>query len=130
MPRSLIVVGVQNGFCEDESLAVTGGTGVAAGISSFLAAHRSESALARDAVWAQRSGESLLASTPVAASSPAQCVDDAPEAALHRDLDAVVPFLKIVDVIMPEGQCAAAHSGFEGHTGDERALPEIRTMRE
>ena len=37
MPNALIIVDVQNDFCEGGSLAVAGGAGVAAGISRLLA---------------------------------------------------------------------------------------------
>ena len=39
MTSALIVVDVQNDFCEGGSLAVSGGRAVASGISAFLAAH-------------------------------------------------------------------------------------------
>src|SRR5690349_10834641 len=42
MSRALIIVDVQNDFCEGGSLAVAGGAEVAAAISSFVAAHRGE----------------------------------------------------------------------------------------
>ncbi|HEX6246258.1 MAG TPA: isochorismatase family protein [Nocardioidaceae bacterium] len=48
--RALLVVDVQNDFCEGGSLAVAGGRSVAAGISSFLGSHAHQ----YDAVIASR----------------------------------------------------------------------------
>ena len=42
MKRALIMVDVQNDFCEGGSLAVEGGAAVAAGLTDFLAEHADE----------------------------------------------------------------------------------------
>ena len=60
MTRALIVVDVQNDFCEGGSLAVNGGADVAARITRYVADHRDDYATVvatRDHQAAGRSGE-------------------------------------------------------------------------
>jgi nicotinamidase/pyrazinamidase len=124
--RALIVVDVQNDFCEGGSLAVAGGAAVAAGISAHLASRRQDYTLVvatRD--WHIAPGDHFADEPDFSASWPAHCVADAPGAAFHADLDAVVPFLDNVDVIVSKGEYAAAYSGFEGHTEDGRTLVDV-----
>jgi nicotinamidase/pyrazinamidase len=111
MTRALIIVDVQNDFCEGGSLAVAGGAAVAAEISSRLA----------DGDWdhvvATRDhhidpGEHFADEPDFATSWPAHCVAGTPGADFHPHLDT-----DRIEAVFEKGHQAAAYSGFEGHTG-------------
>jgi nicotinamidase/pyrazinamidase len=108
MTRALIVVDVQNDFCEGGSLAVEGGAAVAAAISAMLVARD------YDAVVATRDMHldpgSHFSDTPDFVESwPVHCVVATPGSELHPAFDT-----QRVDAIFDKGRHAAAYSGFEG----------------
>ena len=108
--RALIVVDVQNDFCEGGSLAVAGGAAVASAISEYLG----RDALSYDFVVATRDhhidpGTHFAAEPDYADSWPAHCVAGTPGADFHPNL-ANRPF----DAVFDKGDYAAAYSGFEG----------------
>lgn len=118
MTTALIVVDVQNDFCEGGSLAVTGGTQIA----SDIAAH-----LGRDFSLARGRGYTYVIATrdrhidPGAHFSdnpdyvdswPRHCVVGTPGADLNPAV-ARLPF----DAIFDKGAYTAAYSGFEGTIG-------------
>jgi nicotinamidase/pyrazinamidase len=116
MPTALLVVDVQNDFCEGGSLAVEGGAAVAAGISGLLAnADYTVVAATRDA---HRDPHEHFSSTPDYVDSwPPHCVVGTPGAELHPNFDT-----QRVDAIFDKGEWQAAYSGFEGVTGDGSSL--------
>jgi nicotinamidase/pyrazinamidase len=108
MTRALIVVDVQNDFCEGGSLAVQGGAAVAAAISAMLVARE------YDAVVATRDmhldpGDHFSDTPDFVDSWPVHCVVATPGAELHPAFDT-----QRVDAIFDKGRHAAAYSGFEG----------------
>jgi nicotinamidase/pyrazinamidase len=108
MTRALIVVDVQNDFCEGGSLAVEGGAAVAAGISAMLVARD------YDAVAATRDmhldpGDHFSDTPDFADSWPVHCVVATTGSELHPAFDT-----QRVDAIFDKGRHAAAYSGFEG----------------
>jgi nicotinamidase/pyrazinamidase len=108
MTRALIVVDVQNDFCEGGSLAVEGGAAVAAAISAMLVARD------YDAVVATRDmhldpGDHFSDTPDFVHSWPVHCVVASPGAELHPAFDT-----QRVDAIFDKGRHAAAYSGFEG----------------
>ena len=110
--RALIIVDVQNDFCEGGSLAVAGGAAVARGITGYLAAYRGRYA----AVAATRDchvdpGSHFSSHPDYASSWPPHCVAGTPGARFHPDLDTGP-----VDAVFSKGEHAAAYSGFEGST--------------
>ena len=114
MGRGLIIVDVQNDFCEGGSLAVAGGAEVAQRISAYLREHGGE----YDAVVASRDfhvdpGRHFSHSPDFVDTWPAHCRADTPGASFHPSLD-VVPIQAVFD----KGEHAAAYSGFEGSTRD------------
>jgi len=126
MARALIVVDVQNDFCEGGSLAVEGGAAVAGRISAHLAAHRSDYRLVvatRD--WHIDPGTHFAAEPDFSATWPAHCVAGTDGAAFHPALDTAVDFLGTVDAVVSKGAYEAAYSGFEGRTEDGMALAEL-----
>ena len=111
MSRVLIVVDVQNDFCEGGSLAVDGGARAAAAITAHL------DAKSYDHVVATRDrhidpGEHFSDHPDFVYSWPPHCVVGTPGAEFHPDLAA-----DRFDAVFDKGQHAAAYSGFEGHAG-------------
>lgn len=120
MPRALIVVDVQNDFCEGGSLPVAGGADVAFRINGLL--HRRQDAdpadRAYDVVVATRDhhidpGAHFADQPDFVDSWPAHCVVGTDGAAFHPNLDPQ-PF----DAVFLKGEYAAAYSGFEAKTAD------------
>jgi nicotinamidase/pyrazinamidase len=111
--RALIVVDVQNDFCEGGSLAVTGGAAVAAGISAYLAAGGDGYAH----VVASRDhhidpGDHFSDHPDFARSWPPHCVAGTHGEEFHPDLD-----ISRIEAVFSKGAYAAAYSGFEGTDG-------------
>jgi nicotinamidase/pyrazinamidase len=118
MTRALIVVDVQNDFCEGGSLPVTGGAAVAADVSAMLQAGADDYAhvvATRDhhvdpgAHWSDR--------PDYVESWPVHCEVGTHGEHFHADLDTTR-----VEEVFLKGEHAAAYSGFEGHTPDGEPL--------
>ncbi|PPK92000.1 nicotinamidase/pyrazinamidase [Kineococcus xinjiangensis] len=110
--RALVVVDVQNDFCEGGSLAVAGGAEVAAATSQLLA--RGE--LHYDHVVATQDfhidpGGHFSDSPDFVDSWPVHCRAGSYGALLHPSLDT-----RRIEAVFRKGQYAAAYSGFEGTT--------------
>ena len=117
MPKAVVVVDVQNDFCEGGSLAVAGGTEVARGVTARLAEGGYEHAVAtRD--HHIDPGEHFSDAPDFVASWPRHCVVGTPGVSLHPDLDTTR-----IEAIFDKGEYAAAYSGFEG-ASDGTALAE------
>ena len=116
MSRALLIVDVQNDFCEGGSLAVTGGAAVAAAISLYVANSDYDHVVAtRDA---HRDPVGHFASEPDYVDTwPRHCVVGTPGAEFHPGLD-----LQRVESVFDKGAFAAAYSGFEGVNGDGTPL--------
>ena len=117
--RALLIVDVQNDFCEGGSLAVAGGAAVARAITTYLAGPDREW---YDHVLATQDfhidpGEHFSAHPDYAVSWPPHCVVGTEGAQFHPDLDAG-PF----EEVFRKGQHAAAYSGFEGNSGSGNSL--------
>ncbi len=123
MSRALLVVDVQNDFCEGGSLAVPGGAAAAVAITGHVAAHRDGYALVvttRD--WhVDPAGHFAApgADPDYRGTWPVHCVAGSAGAEYHPSLhvDADVEVLK--------GEHAAAYSGFEGTAADGRGLDAV-----
>ena len=118
MARALIVVDVQNDFCEGGSLPVTGGARVASEISELLHhwARKDPKAPPYDVVVATKDhhvnpGEHWSREPDYVESWPVHCQVGTDGEAFHPNLDPQ-PF----DAIFLKGEHAAAYSGFEGRT--------------
>ena len=108
MSRVLIVVDVQNDFCEGGSLAVAGGAATASAISALLERG------GYDAVAATRDhhidpGTHFSATPDFVDSWPPHCVAGTPGAEFHPNLA-----WRGFDAVFDKGEYAAAYSGFEG----------------
>ncbi|SBT52652.1 isochorismatase family protein [Micromonospora auratinigra] len=118
MGNALIIVDVQNDFCEGGSLAVAGGAGVAAGISRLLAAEPQR----WDHVVATKDyhidpGAHFGNPPDYVDSWPRHCVVGTAGSEFHPDLAT-----GRVEAIFHKGEHAAAYSGFEGHGPDGECL--------
>jgi nicotinamidase/pyrazinamidase len=118
--RALLVVDVQNDFCEGGSLAVSGGAEVARRISEYVLGHASEySAIAATADWHEDPGEHFAAHPDFVDTWPPHCRIGTDGALFHP---AAEPALEHAEAIFRKGEHAAAYSGFEGFAteGGER----------
>lgn len=116
--RALLVVDVQNDFCEGGALAVTGGSEVAAAVTRFLA----ESGEDYSHVVATRDhhvdpGEHFSDDPDFVDTWPPHCRADSAGARFHPDLD-----LSRVEAVFSKGAYEAAYSGFEGVDESGRSL--------
>ena len=120
MAKALIVVDVQNDFCEGGSLAVAGGAEVAFRIGGLLHAWQETDVADReyDVVVATQDhhiepGHHFSEDPDFVDSWPHHCVVGSDGAAFHPNLDPQ-PF----HAIFRKGQYAAAYSGFDGKDPD------------
>jgi nicotinamidase/pyrazinamidase len=115
MTRALIIVDVQNDFCEGGSLAVTGGAAVAAGISAALATSSWDHVVATKDFHIDPGAH--FSDTPDFVDSwPVHCVAGSPGSQFHDELVTAA-----IEAVFHKGEYQAAYSGFEGHTGDDPA---------
>ncbi|MDJ0357180.1 isochorismatase family protein [Paenarthrobacter sp. PH39-S1] len=109
MAQALLIVDVQNDFCEGGSLAVAGGAALAAEISELLDATTDFDYVVATQDWHIDPGAHFSESPDFVHSWPVHCVADSRGAALHPDLDT-----ETIDAYFRKGRFAAAYSGFEG----------------
>ncbi|AYL36314.1 nicotinamidase [Streptomyces fungicidicus] len=128
MRRALIVVDVQNDFCEGGSLAVAGGADVAAAITELIgqapAGYRHVVAT-RDHHIAP--GGHFADNPDFVRSWPAHCVAGTEGVGFHPNFAPAVTSGS-VDAVFSKGAYSAAYSGFEG--ADENGTPLAEWLRE
>lgn len=112
MSRALIVVDVQNDFCEGGSLGVDGGARTAAAVTEHARAG------GYDHVVATRDhhidpGAHFSQTPDFVDSWPRHCVVGTAGAEFHADFDA-----SVAEEVFSKGQYTAAYSGFEGTAQD------------
>ena len=122
--RALIIVDVQNDFCEGGSLAVEGGAAVARDVSSLLASpdHGYAHVVATNDYHIDP-GSHFSDNPDYWQSWPVHCVAGSPGAAFHPALDPTR-----FEAVFRKGAHAAAYSGFEGV--DEKGTPLGDWLRE
>jgi nicotinamidase/pyrazinamidase len=116
--RALIIVDVQQDFCEGGSLAVAGGAAVAGRLTRYL----TERAGDYDAIVATRDrhvdpGDHFSANPDFLTSWPVHCVAGTAGADFHPALDTTG-----IEAVFDKGERAAAYSGFEGRDANGTAL--------
>jgi len=120
MSRALVIVDVQNDFCEGGSLAVAGGTAVARAISAYVAGAGYEHVVAtRD--HHVDPGAHFAGQPDFLDTWPAHCVVGTPGMELHADLDR-----RPIEAVFDKGEYAAAYSGFEGTFDGQRLADWLR----
>ncbi|WP_113702158.1 isochorismatase family protein [Nonomuraea lactucae] len=108
MGKALIVVDVQNDFCEGGSLAVPGGSEVVAAITRHMAEHGYDHVVAsRD--YHIDPGDHFSDRPDYVGRWPRHCVAGTPGADFHPSFD-----LAAVEEVFSKGAYEAAYSGFEG----------------
>jgi nicotinamidase/pyrazinamidase len=110
MTRALIVVDVQNDFCEGGSLAVTGGAAVAASVSALLAAPGGWDHVVATKDYHIDPGAHFGDPPDYVDSWPVHCVVGTGGVDFHPGL-----VTDRVEAVFTKGEHAAAYSGFEGH---------------
>lgn len=118
--RALIIVDVQNDFCEGGSLAVSGGAAVATAIADdVLARHESYAKIVTTQDWHINPGAHFSSTPDYVDSWPVHCVAGSTGAKLHPLL---APARELISETFRKGRYVAAYSGFEGHQGLESAV--------
>ena len=115
--RALIIVDVQNDFCEGGSLAVTGGAAVAHGINDLLAGDHGYDHVVATMDFHVDPGGHFSDDPDFVDSWPAHCVAGTNGVQFHPALD-VTP----VEAVFLKGRYSAAYSGFEGVDVDGTTL--------
>ncbi|WP_411086891.1 isochorismatase family protein [Streptomyces sp. 061-3] len=128
MHRALIVVDVQNDFCEGGSLAVAGGADVAAAITDLIG----EAQAGYRHVVATRDhhvdpGDHFSEQPDFEHSWPAHCVAGTEGVGFHPNFAPAVAS-GAIDAVFDKGAYAAAYSGFEGL--DENGVGLARWLRD
>lgn len=112
MTTALVVVDVQNDFCEGGSLAVNGGAAVAEHVAELIASGQYQTVVAtRD--HHIDPGSHFSDNPDYVDSWPRHCVAGTPGAELHEPLQNTM-FAAIFD----KGEYEAAYSGFEGKSSE------------
>lgn len=130
MRRALIVVDVQNDFCEGGSLAVAGGSDVAAAITDLIG----QTTAGYRHVVATRDrhvspGAHFSATPDYADSWPPHCVAGTEGVGFHPNLAPAIAS-GAVEAVFDKGAYEAAYSGFEGRDEDGTGLAEWLRARE
>jgi nicotinamidase/pyrazinamidase len=115
--RALIIVDVQNDFCEGGSLAVQGCADVARGISELLASRPDYAHIVATKDFHIEPGEHFSDHPDYRVSWPRHCVVGTAGADFHPQLDA-----SAVEAVFHKGRYTAAYSGFEGSDDDGTEL--------
>jgi nicotinamidase/pyrazinamidase len=123
--RALVIVDVQNDFCEGGSLAIAGGAEVARAISGYLASP--EGAVYAHIVATQDHHVDpvghFAADPDFVDTWPVHCVAGTSGADFHPALDT-----SRIEAVFRKGATSAAYSGFEG--ADEFGVPLAAWLRE
>jgi nicotinamidase/pyrazinamidase len=121
--RALLIVDVQNDFCEGGSLGVVGGQTVAHAISEYLAAPRGYDHVVATKDFHIDPGDHFSDTPDFAASWPRHCVVGTDGADFHPEFDH-----SAVEAVFTKGRYAAAYSGFDGT--DETGTPLADWLRQ
>ena len=114
---ALIIVDVQNDFCEGGSLAVAGGTAVAHGINDLLGTKHGYDHVVATKDFHIDPGGHFSANPDFVDSWPPHCVVTTDGVEFHPDLDTTP-----IEAVFKKGHYTAAYSGFEGADDDGTAL--------
>ena len=115
--RALIIVDVQNDFCEGGSLAVEGGAAVAQAISAHVNEHAGTyDHIVATADWHINPGDHFADEPDYVNTWPVHCVAGSAGSAFHPNLAGA---LDSIEAIFRKGEYSAAYSGFECFGIDE-----------
>lgn len=118
MPKALIIVDVQNDFCEGGSLATERGAEVAALISEYIETHHGDyEAIVATLDWHVNPGNHFSDTPDYKTSWPRHCVAESRGADTHENLDT-----DYIEAFFRKGAFEAAYSGFEGLLAPENSV--------
>lgn len=116
---ALVVVDVQQDFCEGGSLGVAGGSDVATAIANLLAnGAPGYTHVVATEDWHVEPGDHFSGEPDYTATWPSHCIAGTEGAELHPALAEAAAF-DHVEAVFRKGAYAAAYSGFEGTTDGE-----------
>lgn len=119
MRTALIIVDVQNDFCEGGSLAVAGGAAVAGEISEHIEQHHGDyDAIVATQDWHIFPGSHFSEDPDFRTSWPVHCVAETAGAEPHPELET-----DRIETWFRKGEYEAAYSGFEGLQAPELSTP-------
>lgn len=107
--RALIVVDVQNDFCEGGSLPVPGGAAVASAINDYLTGEPGYQHVVATQDFHVQPGDHFSDRPDYSSSWPPHCIAGSPGADFRPDLDT-----SRFEAVFRKGAYDAAYSGFEG----------------
>lgn len=122
--KALIIVDVQNDFCEGGSLAVTGGSDVAAAISDLLAGRTDYAHVVATKDFHVDPGDHFSDNPDFVTSWPRHCVVGTAGADFHPHFQ-----FNAVEAVFTKGEYSAAYSGFEGTDDDGTSLADWLRQR-
>ncbi|OJZ74732.1 nicotinamidase [Mycobacterium paraffinicum] len=120
--RALIIVDVQNDFCEGGSLPVPGGAAVAAAINDYLSGEPGYQHVVATQDFHVRPGDHFSDRPDYSSTWPPHCIAGSPGADFRPDLDT-----SRIEAVFRKGAYAAAYSGFEGV--DQNGTPLLDWLR-
>ena len=119
--RALVIVDVQNDFCEGGSLAVAGGAEVARLVTEHVSRHAADyDHVVATADWHIDPGDHFSQRPDYVDTWPVHCVAGSEGAEFHPRLAGA---LGHVEAVFRKGEHAAAYSGFEGWSDDDDHVP-------
>lgn len=125
MSKALIIVDVQNDFCEGGSLATARGAEVASLISEFVENnHHRYDAIVATQDWHIDPGSHFSDTPDFVDSWPVHCVAKSKGAQIHENLDT-----DYIEAYFRKGRYEAAYSGFEGLLAPRTRWPPVSTSR-
>jgi nicotinamidase/pyrazinamidase len=113
----LIIVDVQNDFCEGGSVPTAGGAAVAPAINAYLSEDRGYHYIVATQDFHIDPGDHFSDRPDYSSSWPVHCLAGTAGASLRPDLD-----VQHIDAVFRKGAHAAAYSGFEGVDENGTAL--------
>lgn len=119
--RGLVIVDVQNDFCEGGSLAVAGGTAVVERINALLAGEHGYDHIVATKDYHVDPGEHFSDEPDFVSSWPRHCVAHSSGADFHPRLNTAP-----IEAVFHKGAYAAAYSGFEGRFNGESLADWLR----
>lgn len=119
MSRALIIVDVQNDFCEGGALPVQGGAALADELSEFVdARHGQFDHIVATQDWHIEPGGHFSDQPDFVDSWPPHCLAGSRGAELHPNLDT-----EYIQAYFRKGRFTAGYSGFEGLLAPDDAVP-------
>jgi nicotinamidase/pyrazinamidase len=122
--RALIIVDVQNDFCEGGSLGITGGSAVVREINEYVAAHRDYAHVVATKDYHIDPGEHFSEDPDYRVSWPRHCEVGTLGVDFHPDFDD-----SAVEAVFMKGHYSAAYSAFDAVDDTGKPLPDWLRQR-